>query len=439
MSNLWIQNGRIIDPKNKRDEIADLYVKDGRITESLSEDEKANAEVFDGTGYVVAPGLVDIHVHLREPGQTHKEDIETGSRSAAAGGFTTIVAMPNTSPACDNIGTIQQIKDRIETKSLVKIHPTGCITVGRKGEQLANIGSFHKAGCVAITDDGDCVQDNEIMRRALEYAKMFDLCIMDHCQDYSLTQGAVMHEGAVSLKLGLKGWPSAAEEIIVARNIILSRATGGHVHLQHISAKESIPLIREAKKDGVRITAEAMPHHMSLTDENLSGYNTNFKMNPPLRTEEDRKAIALAVKEGVLDCIATDHAPHADDEKDQEIDKAPFGIIGLETALPVVLESLYHTELADEKCSLGQIISALTDKPADILGLDAGHLSNGAAADIALLDVDESWLVDAQEFESKSSNCPWHGQRMRGRVKKTFVDGVMVYDGRSIVSRPAQS
>ena len=288
---IWIQNGRIIDPAAGRDETGDLFIREGRIVEHLAVDERNRARVIDAKGLWVCPGLVDIHVHLREPGQTHKETILTGSQAAAAGGFTTIVCMPNTSPPADNAGTIQFIQDAIKREAIVRVFPTGCITVGMEGRGLAPIGSLKKTGVVAITDDGKCVQNNELMRRAVEYASMFDLPVMDHCEDSSLSRGSVMHEGVMSTPLDLEGWPAAAEAIIVSRNVILSTHTGAHIHLQHISSATSVDIIRRAKQRRIRITAEATPHHLALTDDALAEYNTNFKMNPPLRTEEDRKAL----------------------------------------------------------------------------------------------------------------------------------------------------
>ena len=340
MPALWIRNARIIDPASKRDAVGDLFALDGKIVPKLSALDRKRARKIDGKGLVVAPGLVDIHVHFREPGQTHKETIASGSRAAAAGGFTTVVCMPNTSPPADNAGTIQAIKDAARRDAVVKVYPTGCITAQMKGQSLAPIGSLKRSGVVAITDDGDCVQSNELMRRALEYAKMFDLPVMDHCQDHSMTVGAVMNEGVMSTRLGLRGWPNAAEDLIVARNVLLSTYTGAHIHMQHISSAHSVDILREAKSRGIRVTAEATPHHLALTDASLATYDTNFKMNPPLRTEADRRAIIAGLRDGTLDCIATDHAPHTDYEKDKEFDFAPNGITGSETALSVCLEIL---------------------------------------------------------------------------------------------------
>ena len=429
MPSLWIKNARVIDPAAKRDAPGDLFIVDGKFVASLPAAAKKRAKKIDARGLVACPGLIDIHVHFREPGQTHKETIGTGSRAAAAGGFTTVVCMPNTSPVADNAGTIQYIKDVIARDAVVHVYPTGCITVGMKGQALAPIGSLKRAGVVAITDDGDCVQSNDLMRRAVEYAKMFDLPVMDHCQDYSMTQGAVMNEGIMSTRLGLLGWPNAAEDLIVARNVILSEVTGAHIHLQHISSKFSVDIIRRAKTRGVRISAEATPHHLALTDEALAGYDTHFKMNPPLRTEEDRRALIAGLRDGTLDIIATDHAPHTDYEKDREFDFAPNGILGLETALPIALDVLVRKN----KFKLPYLIDLITRRPAQLMKLPGGTLAAGAAADICLFDPAEQWRYDAKAGFSKSSNSPWSGQTLTGRVKTTIVGGRVVFDGTKIV------
>jgi len=423
MPSLWIRQARVIDPATRRDAVGSLFVRDGRIVSSLTPAERKRAKVIEANGQVACPGLVDIHVHFREPGQTHKETIGTGSRAAAAGGFTTVVCMPNTSPPADNAGTIQFIKDAIDRDAVIKVLPTGGITVGLKGQSLAPFGSLKRAGVVALTDDGDCVQSNELMRRALEYARMFDLPIMDHCQDQSMTRGAVMNEGVMSLRLGLQGWPNAAEDLIVSRNVILSAATGGHIHLQHISSANSVEIVRQAKARGLRITAEGTPHHFALTEEALATYDTHFKMNPPLRTEADRRAIIAGLRDGTLDCIATDHAPHTDYEKDREFDFAPNGITGLETALAISLQVLRRKN----RFSLARVVDLLTRRPARVLNLSAGTLAPGAAADICLFDPDEKWLYDAKAGFSKSANSPWHGQTLTGRVKTTIVDGRVVF------------
>jgi dihydroorotase len=423
MPTLWIRNARVIDPSSGRDGVGDLFAVDGRLVARLSPADRKRARKVDARGLVAAPGLVDIHVHFREPGQTHKETIATGSRAAAAGGFTTVVCMPNTTPPADNAGTIQYILDAARRDSLVKVLPTGCITIGMKGETLAPIGSLKRAGVVAITDDGDCVQSNELMRRAIEYAKMFGLPVMDHCQDQSMTEGAVMNEGDMSIRLGVRGWPNAAEDLVVSRNVILSRYTGAHIHMQHISSALSVDILRGAKASGVRVTAEATPHHIALTDDSLATYDTNFKMNPPLRTEADRRALIAGLRDGTLDCIATDHAPHTDYEKDKEFDYAPNGILGLETALAVVLEVLVRKN----RFRLPHAIDLMTRRAAAVLGLPAGTLAPGAAADICLFDPDEEWTYLCSAGQSKSSNSPWNGRTFRGRVRTTIVDGRTVY------------
>ena len=429
MSSLWIKNARVIDPASQRDAIGDLFVADGKFVDSLSGATKKRAKLIDAQGLVACPGLIDVHVHFREPGQTHKETIGTGSRAAAAGGFTTVVCMPNTAPVADNPGTIQLMNDVIRRDAVIRVHPTGCITVGMKGDSLAPIGSLKRAVVVAITDDGDCVQSNDLMRRAVEYAKMFDLPVMDHCQDQSMTQGAVMNEGVMSTRLGLRGWPNAAEDLIVARNVILSEYTGAHIHLQHISSRFSVDIIRRAKQRGARITAEATPHHIALTDDLLATYDTHFKMNPPLRTEVDRQALIAGLRDGTLDIIATDHAPHTDYEKDKEFDYAPNGIIGLETALPVTLDILVRKN----KFKLPFVIDLMTRRPARLINLPGGTLALGAEADICIFDPAEKWLYDAKVGFSKSSNSPWSGQTLTGRVKTTIVGGRIVFSGGRII------
>ena len=429
MPSLWIKNARVIDPAAKRDAVGDIFISDGRFVPSLSAVAKKRARQIDARGLVACPGLVDIHVHFREPGQTHKETIATGSQAAAAGGFTTVVMMPNTSPVADSAGTIQFMKDVIERDAVVHVYPTGCITVGMKGQALAPIGSLKRAGVIAITDDGDCIQSNDLMRRAVEYAKMFDLPVMDHCQDHSMTQGAVMNEGIVSTRLGLRGWPNAAEDLIVARNVILSEYTDAHIHMQHISSQFSVDILRRAKKRGVRVSAEATPHHIALTDDLLAGYDTHFKMNPPLRTEADRQALIEGLRDGTLDIVATDHAPHTDYEKDKEFDFAPNGILGLETALAVTLDVLVR----ESRFKLPYVVDLMTRRPARLMNLPGGTLAAGEVADVCLFDPDEKWHYDAKHGFSKSGNSPWHDQTLTGRVKKTIVAGRVVFDGKKIV------
>jgi dihydroorotase len=420
---LWIRNGRIIDTATGLNGTGDLFVKDGKVVDSFSAEEKAQAEVFDASGLCVSAGFVDIHCHLRDPGQTHKECIETGTRAAAAGGFTSIVCMPNTSPVADNPGTIQRIREGAKAKAVVNVFPTGCLTVGSEGATLAPMGSLSRAGVVAVTDDGRCVQNNEIMRRAVEYAHMFNLPVMDHCQDYALAHEGVMNEGYWSLKLGLGGWPNAAEDIIVSRNIILSKYTGAHIHMQHLSSAHSVELVRAAKKQGIRVTAEATPHHVYFTDDAMKDYDTNLKMNPPFRTEADRQALIEGLLDGTVDCIATDHAPHTKDEKDRELDAAPFGIIGLETAFGVCMEALVHSG----KMPLATLVDLMNRRGAELLRLKKGTLATGADADICIFNPDEAWEV-TKPFQSRSSNSPWIGKTLRGRVRRTYVAGKLVWD-----------
>jgi dihydroorotase len=427
---LWIHGGRVIDPANNRDETADLFAVDGILVDTLTDAQRAEAQKVDASGHVVAPGLVDIHVHFRDPGQTHKETIQSGSKAAAAGGYTSVVCMPNTDPVCDNAGTIQRINDTVRQSAVIRVYTTGCLTIGMNGEQLAPTGQLKEAGIVAVTDDGKCVQSNEIMRRAVEYAQMFDLPVMDHCQDASLTEGAVMNEGEWSLKLGLRGWPKAAEDVIIARNVILSELTGAHIHMQHVSSAASVDILRRAIARGIRVSGEASPHHIEFTDACLKDYDTLYKMNPPLRTKADREALIEGLCDGTLACIATDHAPHSPTEKDQEFDYAPFGIIGLENALASSLETLYHSG----RCSLSEVIALMTHKGAELCKLNAGTLSSGAPADICVLDPDEAWTVDSEQFFSRSRNCPWNGRSLRGRVKGTYVAGRPVFDGNGITA-----
>ena len=405
-----IKGGRVIDPANGVDEIRDVCIDAGKIVDS------ADGEVIDAAGKIVVPGLIDMHVHLREPGRSDKETIETGTRCAARGGFTSVVCMPNTSPPADTAGTISFIKQR---PACVNVFPTGAISRELKGEELAPIGSLKKAGVVAITDDGHCVQNNELMRRAVEYAKMFDLPVLDHCQDYNLVADGVMHEGYWSTALGLHGWPASGEDVIVARNILLAELCDWHIHCQHISSARSVELIREARKRGVKISAEACPHHFTLTDECVKDYDTNFKMNPPLRTERDRDAIVEGLADGTIEIIASDHAPHCNYEKEVEFDVAPFGIIGLETELALSLELVRKKVL-----TLPALVEKLTVKPAKLLRLNKGTLSVGADADVTIIDPDIEWTYDVTQSASKSRNSPFHGWRLRGRAVRTIVGWV---------------
>jgi dihydroorotase len=412
-----IADGRIIDPANHRDETADLWMADGKIIDPMPGKE---TETIDAAGLVVAPGLIDIHVHLREPGQSHKETMASGTRAAAAGGFTTIVAMPNTNPSADSAATITWIKEKAAREACVNVLCTGAITKGLKGEELAPVGSLFNAGVVALTDDGHCIQNNEIMRRAVEYARMFGLTVMDHCQDYSIVGDGIMHEGEWSLRLGLPGWPRAGEEMIVARNIMLAELCDSPIHCQHISSGGSVRLIREARARGVKISGEVCAHHIALTDATLAAFDSNFKMNPPLRSQEDIDAIIEGIADGSLTILCSDHAPHAAYEKEVEIDHAPFGITGLETEFAIFHDILVHKRQAID---LPRLIALFTSEPATLLKLDRGSLSIGVPADIVLIDSSMDWTFDKNQSAALSKNTPFHGHTWRGRAVRTIVGG----------------
>jgi len=454
MNSLLLTGGRVIDPANRFDSVADLLLLDGKIaalgTEAATRAPK-EVERLDVTGKVVCPGLIDLHVHLREPGQTAKENIATGTAAAARGGFASVVCMPNTAPAIDNAGTVALIHERAAQNGVVNVFVTGAITKNLAGEELASIGSLKRAGVVAITDDGHCVQNNELMRRALEYAKMFDLPVMDHCQDYSLVTDGVMHEGYWNLALGLRAWPAAGEEMIVARNILLAELTGARVHCQHLSAAGSVQLLRDAKKRGLPVSGEACPHHFTLTDaavagstrfwandgETLAGfqddlpewpaYDTHFKMNPPLRSPRDREAILEGLADGTIEILCSDHAPHCDYEKEVEFDYAPFGITGLETELALSLMQLYHRQ----RLGLSELIAKYTVNPARLLKLNKGTLAVGADADVTVLDPDAEWVFKPEDSASKSKNSPFFGWKLKGRATLTIVGGKKIWTGQA--------
>ena len=420
-----IAGGRIIDPANKRDEIGDLWIGDGLIIDSPGAEERSpDVEVVQATGLVVAPGLIDMHVHLREPGQAHKETIATGSHAAAAGGFSSVVCMPNTSPVADNAGTITLIREKAQATASVNVFTTGAITKGIAGEELAPYGAMISAGIVAITDDGHCVQNHEVMRRALEYARMFDLPVLDHCQDYSLVGNGVMHEGEWSLRLGLPGWPRVGEEIVVARNILLSELCNSPIHCQHISSGGSVRLLRDAKARGVKISGEVCPHHIALTDQFLQTFDSNYKMNPPLRTERDIETLLQGLADGTLDILCSDHAPHALYEKEVEFDQAPFGITGLETAFGLFCDILVHKR---KVVDLARLIEMFTANPARLLSLDRGTLATGAPADVTLIDPDLEWTFDKEKSQSLSRNTPFDGVQLKGRALRTIVAGKTVW------------
>jgi len=420
-----IRNGRIIDPANNRDETGDLVIANGRIADqSAIRNPQSAIEQIDATSLIVAPGLIDIHVHLREPGFAHKETIASGARAAAAGGFTTVVCMPNTSPIADNPSTITWIKDRARDTASVNVLPTGAISKNLDGEELAPIASIVQSGVVAITDDGKCVQNHELMRRAVEYARMVGVPVLDHCQDYNLVGNGVVNEGEWSTLLGLSGWPAAGEEAMVMRNILLAELCDHHIHCQHISTAGSVRLIREARARGVKISGEVCPHHIALTDASIQNFDTNCKMNPPLRTQRGIDTIIEGIADGTLTLLCSDHAPHAAFEKEVEFDRAPFGIVGLETELGLFIDILLHQRKA---ISINRLIEMFTVEPAKLLKPDAGTLSIGAKADITLIDPDREWTVDASKFESLSRNTPFHGWKLKGRAVRTIVGGDTVW------------
>ncbi|MBI4027827.1 MAG: dihydroorotase [Verrucomicrobia bacterium] len=433
MDDLLIQNGRVIDPANGVDEIRDVLVVNGRIADAASgpaagsgagDDQAPAVRRMDARGRVVCPGLIDIHVHLREPGRSDKETIESGTQAAARGGFTSVVCMPNTTPPADNAGTVEYVKARAREKGIVNVFPSGAITVGLKGEQMAEIGSLKRAGVVAITDDGHCVQNNEIMRRSIEYAKMFELAVLDHCQDFALSSDGVAHEGYWSMILGLRGWPAIAEEIIVARNCLLAEFCEWKVHMQHVSSKGSVRILHDARRRGAMVSGEVCPHHIALTDESIKGYDTNFKMNPPLREKDDVEALLQGIADGVIEILASDHAPHCSFEKEVEFDDAPFGVIGLETELGIFLTELVHKKVIP----LPKMIAMFTVHPARLLGLDRGALGVGAKADITILDPDREWVVDREQSASQSRNTPFHGRPLKGKAVTTIVGGKVVWE-----------
>ncbi|HTD86536.1 MAG TPA: dihydroorotase [Candidatus Binatia bacterium] len=452
MSSLLITGGRVIDPANSFDAAADILLRDGKVVALGAEVAKQaapEAEHIDARGKIVCPGLIDLHVHLREPGQSAKETIATGTRAAARGGFTTIVCMPNTSPSIDNPAAVALVKEKAAREGVVNVFVAGAITKGIAGEELAPIGSLKQAGVVAITDDGHCVQNNELMRRAMEYARMFDLPVMDHCQDYGLVSDGVMHEGYWSAALGLRGWPASGEDMIVARNVLLAELTGTRIHCQHISSARSVKLLRTARQRGAPVSGEACPHHFVLTDAAIAGseefwredgkgifgyangaakpawpkYDTNFKMNPPLRSARDREEILDGLCDGTLEILASDHAPHCNYEKEVEFDYAPFGITGFETELPLSLMQLYHTK----RLSLSDIIAKFTTAPAKLLKLSKGMLSVGSDADVTIFDPDAEWVYDRTQSASKSRNSPFHGWNLKGKATATIVGGKLVW------------
>jgi dihydroorotase len=423
MKELLIRNGRVIDPASQRDSIADVFVRSGRIVAVGSNLDAAGAQVYDASGLIVAPGFIDMHVHLREPGFEYSETIETGARAAVAGGFTSICCMPNTSPVNDSATVTSYIVERARRAGAAKVYPIGAITKGSAGEELAAIGSMKQAGIVAISDDGRPVMNSRVMRRAMEYARSLDLAVIDHCEDLNLSAGGDMHEGAESTRLGIRGIPSSSEDVMVARDILLAELTGARYHVAHISTRNSVAMVAFAKSRGLAVTCEATPHHFVLTDADMAPYDSNYKMKPPLRAHCDAAAVIGGIVSGAVDAIATDHAPHPGSEKMQEFERCPFGIIGLETAIGLALEFLVHPG----KISAPRMVELFTTGPANILKLNAGTLAPGAPADLTILDIEREWTYDVDRSYSKSRNTPFDGQHFRGGPVATIVNGVFAW------------
>jgi len=424
---ILLRGGRLVDPSQRLDETGDVLLVDG-VVEAVGRvgDVRRDGdamETIECAGRVVSPGFIDVHCHLREPGREEVETIASGARAAAAGGFTAVCAMPNTDPVTDNQAAVGFIISQAKKAGGARVYPIGAISIGEKGETLAEFGEMVGAGAVAVSDDGMPVASAQLMRTALEYARTFGIPVADHCEEPTLARGGAMNEGLMSARLGLRGIPAEAEEIMAIRDILLARLTGGHIHLCHMSTKGSVELIRWGKERGINVTAEVCPHHLSLTEESVDGYNTNAKMNPPLRTAKDVEALQNGVKDGTIDVIATDHAPHHYDEKEREFADAPNGIIGLETALAVNLTWLVHRDII----SVPMLVERMACAPARIFKLPGGTLRRGALADITVFDPDVTWTVDPSRFRSKGRNTPYAGMELRGRVDCTLVDGRIVY------------
>jgi len=426
MPTLLVRGGRVVDPSQGIDRIDDVLVRDGHVVgvgQAGTQPVGRVDELIDATGLVVTPGLVDMHVHLREPGREEDETIETGTRAALAGGFTSVACIPNTEPPIDSQAAVEFIHQKAARADTCNVFVVACASRGREGKELAEIGQLVEAGAVAFSDDGAPVYDAELMRRVFEYCRMFDKPFLAHEEVLELTAGGVMHEGLVSLVLGLKGMPAAGEEVMIGRDIALAEVTDGRLHVMHVSTAGGVALIRAAKARGIRVTAEACPHHFTLTDESLRGFDSNFKMSPPLRTAADIEAIIAGLVDGTIDCIATDHAPHALEKKMLELDRAPFGILGLETAVGLAVTRL----IEPGRLGWPRLVAAMSTLPAEILGINRGTLRPGAHADITLIHPTLSWRVDAQSFASKSSNSPFHGWTLQGRAVATIVAGRVKY------------
>ena len=419
---LLIKGGRIINPAQGFDAVADLLIADGHIIEMGENLSATDAELFNAQGLVVAPGFIDMHVHLREPGLEAKEDIVSGTRAAAAGGFTTIACMPNTKPAVDSSIIVSGILHRAQYEGIVNVKVIGALSKGQEGKELAEIGDMIFTGAVAISDDGSSLNNNSLLKTGLEYTSMFDCPVITHSEDESLVEDGVMHEGAVSAMLGMKGRPAVAEDIAVARDIMLAEYADAKIHIAHVSSKGAVELIRQAKKKGIKVTAEATPHHLTLTDEAVKSFDTATKVNPPLRSADHVAALIEGLRDGTIDAIATDHAPHAFEEKDMEYKQAPPGFTGMETALGVVLTGLYHTGTL----TLLELMDRMSTAPARILGLEAGVLKVGCLADITIFDADAEWIVDSRKFYTKGKHTPFDKKSLKGKVVATIVKGKFV-------------
>jgi dihydroorotase len=423
MARLLIKNGRVIDPASRHDGVADVWIEDGVIKGVGVNLTVAGAEVIDATGLIVAPGFIDMHVHLREPGFEHAETIESGSRAAAAGGFTSVCPMPNTKPVNDNATVTSYMIEKARRHAVVNVFPIGAITKGSAGEELAAIGSMKNAGAVAISDDGRPVMNARVMRRAMEFARSLGIPVINHCEDLHLSAGGDMHEGAESVRLGLRGIPGCSEDVMVARDILLAEVTGARYHVAHISSRHSVEMVQFAKSKGLAVTAEATPHHLALADRDMKPYDSNYKMKPPLRGSCDVAAVLDGIVNGAIDAIATDHAPHPGSEKMQEFESCPFGILGLETAIGVSLEQLVHPG----KIDIGRLVELFTTGPARILGIDRGTLAQGVAADVTVFSADREWTYDVNKSFSKSRNSPFDGKTFKGGPVATVVAGEVVW------------
>ena len=418
-----IKNGRVIDPASQTDRVADVLIVDGLVAGVAPNLSSAHAEVFDAAGMIVAPGFIDMHVHLREPGFEHAETIESGSRAAAAGGFTSVCCMPNTKPVNDSVTVTSYIVERARRSAVVNVFPIGAITKGSAGEELSAIGGMKEAGAVAISDDGMPVMNARVMRRAMEFARSYGLPIIQHCEDLNLSAGGDMHEGAASVRWGLRGIPAAAEDVMVARDLLLAQLTGARYHVAHISTRNAVAMVEYALRHGLPVSCEATPHHFALSDGDMAAYDSNYKMKPPLRSPGDREAVTEGLVAGTVSAIATDHAPHAGSDKMQEFERCPFGIIGLETAVGLALEYLVHSG----KLTLTRMVELFTVGPESVLRLGRGTLATGAPGDVTVFSTDLSWTYDVNQSHSRSRNSPFHGRTFRGGPVATVVGGKLVW------------